>query len=878
MLVCDEHKDHKENVEVLEKYKSRCMKSPSLPDFSKEIKLSFHSHSHSAQSSTPLRDSIRDNGMYLFQTITINNNRITIFFDSGCSDFIVSTKAVRLLGPMATKFSNIEVNCGGIGKTITTSNGSYSVTLPTHDGTMVCLSGICLENITEDFPIYSLKHVEEDLIKDHPKPNQLPKLPPTIGGEVHLMIGIKYLRYHPRLVHQLSSGLSLFESPFESSDGGRGVVGGPHWIFSQADKNSQHVMSSHFNKGNTFNSDGVSLLGFQHTDPIINNITSYFTSANLTSQQRVFEQVESTGSEITFRCPTCRVCKECKHHEEYESISLKEEVEQNIIDSSVTINIEDSTTIARLPFISSPSRLANNKNKAMKVYEQQLRKLNHPSNEKDKKDVIESEAKLQELGFVDYLKNLPKDIQLSLQTNPTQHFIAWRAVWKGNSVSTPCRIVFDASQTTPSGFSLNDLLAKGRNNLNKLQEIFIRWSIHRIGIHTDIRKMYNTVKLDQADWCYQRYIWSENLDPNKIPQEKIIKTLIYGVRSSGNQAEYGLRKVAEMSSSEFPKVYEVVKDDTYVDDCMTGAPDTPSSHKLADDLEMILNKGGFQTKGVSISGQDPPEKLTDDGETIHVAGMKWFPKDDTLALNISNLNFSKKTRGKKPASSANIIPSKLTRRHCASKVAEVFDLTGRVAPITASMKMDLQELVRLKLDWDDSIPDGLRPLWEANFNMIQDLRELRFNRTIVPADAVDLNISTLDFADASKSMICSSIYARFKKKDGTFSWSTCSGKDKGCSTRDVSTTSRINSCFNECIHRRSCASIIQKLSFWITEVHRQSSLLILDHQRQKASERMGEKPCHRDPEIQHNQTMVLCGIKKHDCRSCNKEGSYTSRC
>ena len=381
-----------------------------------------------------------------------------------------------------------------------------------------------------------MKHVEEDLLKDYSPVNkhQLPKLPPSIGGEVHLMIGVKYLRYHPKLIHQLSSGLSIFESPFVSSDGGRGVVGRPHWTFDQVNKNAQHTLQSttHFCHESMFNSDDVYLLGHQHSDSILNNTMTHFTCANLSSQQRLFKQVESTESKVTFRC---RVCKECKHHEEY------------------------------------------------------------------------------------------------------------------------------------------------------------------------------------------------------------------------------------------PAVYQVVKNDTYVDDCMSGAPDTSSSHILADDLEMILNKGGFQMKGVSFSGEDPPEKLTDDGETIHVAGMKWFPKEDNLALNIGELNFSKKTRGKKPSSLINIIPSALTRRHCASKVAEVFDLTGRIAPITVSMKIDLQELVRRKLNRDDTIPDNLRPLWETNFEMMQELRELRFNRAIVPDDAVDLHLNTLDFGDASKSMICSCIYARFKKKDGTFS-------------------------------------------------------------------------------------------------------------
>ena len=148
--------------------------------------------------------------------------------------------------------------------------------------------------------------------------------------------------------------------------------------------------------------------------------------------------------------------------------------------------MENSSTSASLPFVADPKRLANNKDRAMKMYNQQLRKLNQPSNAKDKDDIIESEKKLQHLGYVDFITNLPLDVQHTLQSHQVQNFIPWRAVWKGNSVSTPCRVVFDASQATASGYSLNDLLAKGRNNLNKLQEIVIRLSMHRVGIHLSL--------------------------------------------------------------------------------------------------------------------------------------------------------------------------------------------------------------------------------------------------------------------------------------------------------------------------------------------------------------------------------------------------------
>ena len=169
----------------------------------------------------------------------------------------------------------------------------------------------------------------------------------------------------------------------------------------------------------------------------------------------------------------------------------------------------------------------------MKVYQQQLRKLNKPENIKDKEDVINSEKKLQSLGFVDYVRDLPVHIQQMLQSQ-IKHYIPWRAVWKPGSISTPCRVVYDASSPTSTGYSLNDIIAKGRNNLNRLQEIAIRWMIHRAAFTTDVSKMYNTVKLKEEHWCYQRYIWQQDLDPNQIPEEKVIKTLIYGVRSAGS--------------------------------------------------------------------------------------------------------------------------------------------------------------------------------------------------------------------------------------------------------------------------------------------------------------------------------------------------------
>ena len=76
--------------------------------------------------------------------------------------------------------------------------------------------------------------------------------------------------------------------------------------------------------------------------------------------------------------------------------------------------------------------------------------------------------------------------------------------------------------------------------------------------------MYNTIKLRPEHWTYQRYWWHPTLDPECDLLEKIIKTLIYGVRPSGNQGEFGLRETARMQQVEYPDAADSLLCDTTI--------------------------------------------------------------------------------------------------------------------------------------------------------------------------------------------------------------------------------------------------------------------------------------------------------------------------
>ena len=129
------------------------------------------------------------------------------------------------------------------------------------------------------------------------------------------------------------------------------------------------------------------------------------TQSLLVRKQKIFEDAENTGSKITYRCSKCRNCKVCKEHSTDEIMSVKEEVEIDVINKSLKVDMASQRTTASFPLMNNPSiKLAHNRERPLKVYNQQIKKLNQ--NIEDKKDVIESEENLQQLGYVDYIRNL----------------------------------------------------------------------------------------------------------------------------------------------------------------------------------------------------------------------------------------------------------------------------------------------------------------------------------------------------------------------------------------------------------------------------------------------------------------------------------------
>ena len=103
------------------------------------------------------------------------------------------------------------------------------------------------------------------------------------------------------------------------------------------------------------------------------------------------------------------------------------------------------------------------------------------------------------------------------------------------------------------------------------------------------------------------------------------------------------------------------------------------------------------------------------------------------------------------------------------RASEIFDPLGRAAPIVAGIKLDISALHRACSGWEDPIPRDLKAIWAENFNLIEEMGNIQFNRAVVPPDAVSLDVETIDTADASENLVCAAIYVRFLRKNGSHS-------------------------------------------------------------------------------------------------------------
>ena len=318
------------------------------------------------------------------------------------------------------------------------------------------------------------------------------------------------------------------------------------------------------------------------------------------------------------------------------------------------------------------------------------------------------------------------------------------------------------------GTSANDSWYKGPDNyINNLPGLLLRWREEQVALVGDIRKMFNSVHLEEAEQHCHRFLWRD-MEISRDPDIYVMTRVNIGDRPAGAISTEALYMTAERFESDSPRAAILLKKSSYVDDIIDSVRDKESAVKLTTEAEAMLLKGGFKIKFWSYSGDIP--KNDEDGEVIRVLGVGWNHVKDTICFKAA-LNFSPKRGGAHVNNDLmmcdvpEMIPATLTRRMVLSQVMKIYDPLGLLSPFTLQAKVFLRETWSLKLSWDDPLPEDMRNKWVRFFTLLYEVDINEYPRCLRPENAVG-NPWLVILSDGSDVAYGFAAFARWELSNG----------------------------------------------------------------------------------------------------------------
>ena len=158
-----------------------------------------------------------------------------------------------------------------------------------------------------------------------------------------------------------------------------------------------------------------------------------------------------------------------------------------------------------------------------------------------------------------------------------------------------------------------------------------------------------------------------------------------------------LHLIAEMNRSICERATEMILKNSYVDDLIQSVPRYEDAHSLAEEVQGMLQKGGFNVKHWIISGDDSGSAAKSDVTLLNVdeekvLGMRWLPKQDHFMFQVK-INFSQRQKRVPTGPDVTktnidaVFPMVLTRRMVLGQAARIYDPLGFIAPVTITSKI-----------------------------------------------------------------------------------------------------------------------------------------------------------------------------------------------
>lgn len=214
--------------------------------------------------------------------------------------------------------------------------------------------------------------------------------------------------------------------------------------------------------------------------------------------------------------------------------------------------------------------------------------------------------------------------------------------------------------------------------------------------------MYRQIQVMERHWPYQKLLW--RFEPSENVETYVLTVVAFGVKSSPYLAIRVVQELLAQEREAFPLAVEFVSIDLYMDDLVSSVESESTALGLSRESVNFFAAGGFTltkfaTNSVELLKTIPLDKRLNKDVAFEsdtkILGINWNSESDTFFFKLE------------------IPEEECTKRIILSTIARCYDPIGLIAPFILFLKLLMQQLWHLNLDWDVELPQTICGIWKT---------------------------------------------------------------------------------------------------------------------------------------------------------------------
>ncbi|GFV73427.1 uncharacterized protein TNCV_3389431 [Trichonephila clavipes] len=401
---------------------------------------------------------------------------------------------------------------------------------------------------------------------------------------------------------------------------------------------------------------------------------------------------------------------------------------------------DEDRYVVKMPLKNEPNCLDESRDIALKRLKAQwTRLIRDPQYLKLYKDFIHE---YEQLGHM-------KEVVAENDNSEIAYYMPHHGILRPEKSTTKLRVVFNATNSTNNGLSLNCIQYNGGLAQNDLFTIMIKFREHPYAFTAVVKMMYRMILIYESQQPLLRILWKES--PEDPVRAFEMKTVTYGTVSVPFLATRTLLQLSRDKEKGFPLAVPVLKENFYMYGVHYGAASLMEAKALKNQFSGILEKGGMELHKEGSSHPELASNIIGDYEfenpiETKTLGVPWKSQEDCFIFKI-----------------AVELKDSYTKRYVFSTIARMFDSLGPLCPVVARVKIFMQSLWNLKIDWIDELPSERAKEWQRFLEDFNSVSSICIGRCIVPSQVTRVQLH--GFANASEKCDRAVIYCRSQSPD-----------------------------------------------------------------------------------------------------------------